>query len=258
MKAYRSLGSSCSFPQQPSIIEACSTLQAQRQQSESHAAQLSQQQGFSQVPLLKQQQPLPTTSLPPTASAAVQNLPPHVARQPAQPLHNSSVSITHSNPQQAQQPGAGPASGGLLPQVAQPHLATPPAWQGQLAKSGLLKCKAECLSSDTSDGPLSWPAVLDVRARVVVNHALELPKQHAPQHLVIRCIVSTSEPKNEQEFHEFCQYLTEKQRAGVVNLGSKASKHDLFLVPGASGVYQQLHMQDPKRECLVAITTCKL
>lgn len=142
--------------------------------------------------------------------------------------------------------------------MAHPQLATPPAWQGQLAKSGLLKCKAECLSTGSADGPLPWPAVLDVRARVVVNHALELPKQHAPQHLVIRCIVSTNEPKNEQDFHEFCQYLTEKQRAGVVNLGSKASKHDLFLVPGASGVYQQLHMQDPKKECLVAITTCKL
>lgn len=165
------------------------------------------------------------------------------------------MSVPQSGPQHAQQPVAGSIAGGLLPKANHP-LTTPPAWQGQLAKSGLLKCKAECLSGGSADGALPWPAVLDVRARVVVTHALELPKQHAPHHLVIRCIVSTNESKNDLDFHEFCQYLTEKQRAGVVNLGSKSSKHDLFLVPGAAGVYQQLHMQDPKRECLIAITTC--
>ena len=170
-------------------------------------------------------------------------------------MHKKSVSVPQSGPQHAQQPVAGSIASGLLPEAAYHLLTTPPAWQGRLAKSGLLKCKAECLSLGSADGALPWPAVLDVRARVVVTHALELPKQHAPQHLVIRCIVSTNEPKNELDFHEFCQYLTEKQRAGVVNLGSKSSKHDLFLVPGAAGVYQQLHIQDPKRECLVAITT---
>ena len=228
------------------------TLQAPNQQTEAHSAQPSKQQGPSQIPLLKQTQALPGTSLPPAAPPAAQHLAPHIDRQPSQPLHKPSVSIGQSGPQQAKQPVAGSNAGGSLPQ-----LATPPAWQGQLAKSGLLKCKAECLCLGAADGVLQWPAVLDVRARVVVTHALDLPKQHAPHRLVIRCIVSTNEPKNEQDFHVFCQYLTEKQRAGVVNLGSRSSKHDLFLVPGASDVYQQLHIQDPNKECLVAITTSK-
>ena len=232
------------FLQPAVMLTPVSTVQAQNQPNESHAVLLPQKP--------------PATSLPPIASAAAQNLPSHVNWQPSQPLHKASNSTPQSGPQRAQQPVAGSNTSGLLPQVAHPPLATPPSWQGQLAKSGLLKCKAECLSVGSADGVLSWPAVLDVRARVVVTHALELPKQHAPQHLVIRCIVPTSEPKNELDFHEFCQYLTEKQRAGVVNLGSKSSKHDLFLVPGASGVYQQLHVQDPNRECLIAITTSKL
>ena len=233
------------------------SVQTQNQRNESHSVQPCKQQGLPQVASLKQK-PAPLTSfLPPIASAAAQNLSSHVNQQPSQPLHKASVSVPQPGPQHAQQPAAGSNASGISPQVAHPPLATPPSWQGQLAKSGLLKCKAECLSAGSAGGALPWPAVLDVRARVVVTHALELPQQHAPQHLVIRCIVSKNEPKNELDFHEFCQYLTEKQRAGVVNLGSKSSKHDLFLVPGASGVYQQLHVQDPKRECLVAITTSR-
>lgn len=241
-------GHACScFLHSSSCCDLLPCLQAPRQQTDSQATHTSKQQGPSQHPSLKQTQAFPTPSLPP-APLAPQN------QQAVEPLHKSSIS---SGQPGLQQPTAGsaPAAAGGAPLLQALHPQR--AWQGHLAKSGLLKCKAECFSVSPADSALQWPAVLDVRARVVVTHALDLPKQHAPQHLVIRCIVSTREPKNEQDFHVFCQYLTEKQRAGVVNLGSRSSKHDLFLVPGASEVYQQLHIQNPNKECLVAITTLK-
>ena len=121
----------------------------------------------------------------------------------------------------------------------------------------MVKCKAECISTGASDAALSWPSVLDVRARVVVGHALEQPHQHPPQHVDIRRIVSTNDPKNQQHFHQFCEYLTEKQRAGVVNVGSRSNKHNMFLVPGSPDVFQQLRVQDPQQECLIAVMSLK-
>ncbi|KAL3143978.1 hypothetical protein ABBQ32_003788 [Trebouxia sp. C0010 RCD-2024] len=214
-----------------------------------------QHQGPSHNLSHKQTQALPTLSLPNPSlpSAPPQHLAPVDDRQASELLHRSFISSGQPGPQQPTAVSDANVSGHL------PHAgpATPPAWQGHLAKSGLLKCKAECVSLSPADSALQWPVVLDVRARVVVSHALDLPKQHAPHQLVIRCIVPPNDPKNEQDFHVFCQYLTEKQRAGVVNLGSRSSKHDLFLVPGGSEVYQQLRIQDPNKECLVAITTLR-
>ena len=249
----------------PSIM-----LQAKGAQNEAQGVQPARRQDPSPSPALLCNPSITTvTATRPAAAnaeaaAAAQQLPPHFyhhADQPVlQPLQQaSSDALGHLHPQQAQQQAAG--SNPNHPQPArhtgQEHSLKFSAWQGQLAKSGLLKCKAECLSVGLADHPLPFPAVLDVRARVVVSHALDLPKQHAPQHMVVRCIVPTKDPKNAEEFHVFCQYLSEKHRAGVVNLGSRAVKHDLFLVPGAPDVYQQLHMQDPHQECLVAITTAK-
>ncbi len=129
----------------------------------------------------------------------------------------------------------------------------PVAWRGHLAKTGVPKCRAECLSVGPADALLPWPKLLDVRARVVVARALEQSKAHAPQNVVIRCIVSTDDTGNSLQFHDFCEYLTEKQRAGVVNFKSNSNKHTMFLIPGCQDVYQQLRVHDPRQECLVAV-----
>ena len=121
----------------------------------------------------------------------------------------------------------------------------------------MIKCKAECLSIGPGDARLPWPAVLDVRARVVVTHALEQPAQQPANQVVIRSIVSPNDVKNQHHFHQFCEYLTEKQRAGVVNFGSGALKHTLFLIPGSREVFQHLHIHDPQKESLIAVMTVR-
>lgn len=256
-------------------------LQANGTQNEPQALQPARHQdpSPSPAPLLHTPNAAAVTATRPTAaaaeaSAAAQQLPPHLRHHTDEPVlqqpqkkSSNALGQSHSqqaHPQQAQSKQAQQQAVGSHSNHQQPvRLAghgqpvKSAVWQGQLAKSGLLKCKAECISVGLADHPLPFPAVLDVRARVVVSHALDLPTQHAPQRVVVRCIVPTKDPKNAEEFHVFCQYLTEKHRAGVVNLGSRAIKHDLFLVPGAPEVYQQLHMQDPCQECLVAITTAQ-
>ncbi|KAL0049053.1 hypothetical protein WJX82_005155 [Trebouxia sp. C0006] len=138
-------------------------------------------------------------------------------------------------------------------EAAKPPPSLPVAWRGHLAKTGVPKCRAECLSAGPADALLPWPKLLDVRARVVVARALEQSKAHAPQNVVIRCIVSTGDTGNSLQFHDFCEYLTEKQRAGVVNFKSNSNKHTMFLIPGCQDVYQQLRVHDPRQECLVAV-----
>ena len=138
-------------------------------------------------------------------------------------------------------------------EAAKPPPSLQVAWRGHLAKTGVPKCRAECLSAGPADALLPWPKLLDVRARVVVARALEQSKAHAPQNVVIRCIVSTDDTGNSLQFHDFCEYLTEKQRAGVVNLKFNSNKHTMFLIPGCQDVYQQLHVHDPGQECLVAV-----
>ncbi|KAL0029006.1 hypothetical protein WJX77_011645 [Trebouxia sp. C0004] len=138
-------------------------------------------------------------------------------------------------------------------EAVKPPPSLPVAWRGHLAKTGVSKCRAECLSIGPADALLPWPKLLDVRARVVVARALEQSKAHAPQNVVIRCIVSTDDIGNTLQFHDFCEYLTEKQRAGVVNFKSNSNKHTMFLIPGCQDVYQQLHVCDPQQECLVAV-----
>jgi len=144
-------------------------------------------------------------------------------------------------------------SGLQVAAAAKPPPSLPVAWRGHLAKTGVPKCRAECSSIGPADALLPWPKLLDVRARVVVARALEQSKAHAPQNVVIRCIVSTDDTGNSLQFHDFCEYLTEKQRAGVVNFKSNSNKHTMFLIPGCQDVYQQLHVHDPRQECLVAV-----
>ena len=156
------------------------------------------------------------------------------------------------DPMQSTQLANASAHGVAAPAAtARPPPSLQVAWRGQLAKSGRVKCKAECLSAGPGDASLPWPKVLDVNHRVVVARALESPKQHAPQQVVIRCVVSIDDAKNQQHFHHFCEYLTEKQRAGVIKSGPY--KHTMFLIPGCHDVFQQLQVRDPQKECLVAV-----
>ena len=151
----------------------------------------------------------------------------------------------------------------VLPGLRQAHkpsaqpVRVSPVWQGQLAKSGVPKCRAECIGVGGVDPALPLPPILDVCQRAPLSKAMDLPKQHAPQHVVVRCIVSTSSPKNAEHFHKFCQYLREKERAGVVEFGTEGRIRSLLLIPGTAAVYEQLHVQDPQQECLVAIATVK-
>jgi len=159
-----------------------------------------------------------------------------------------------SDPHQLKQlSGLQGAAAAAAAEAAKPPPSLPVAWHGHLAKTGVPKCRAECLSIGPADALLPWPKLLDVRARVVVARALEQSKAHAPQNMVIRCIVSTDDTGNSLQFHDFCEYLTEKQRAGVVNFKSSSNKHTMFLIPGCQDVYQQLHVRHPRQECLVAV-----
>ncbi len=280
---------SCTFLTVSISNSVCVYPQAHVKVHQSHDTQAPKQQTPSPPPPLPLQSP-PKLLMPEAAAAAVPShlLPPHLRPHSDQPhapqlLHREAATLIapsqppspqssqhHSSSTQPQLPqlqpqlswsqsrnAAAAAAAAAAPEAVRPPPSLLPAWRGQLAKSGMVKCKAECLSTGSADASVPWPTVLDVRARVVVAHALEQPKQHPPQHIVIRCVVSTDDAKNQHHFHQFCEYLTEKQRAGVVNFGSGSNKHTMFLIPGSPDVFQQMHVRDPHRECLIAVMILK-
>lgn len=257
-----------------------------------HITQSPMRQAPSPPPPLPLQSPPPLKPpLPGAAAPPPHHLPPHLAHlaHPSDPGPSSQVQHEHmgasalpppmlmADPRHASQQPARNAGSLTAPQLPRPQLdqtqstqlanasatgveaaivrappSLPVAWRGQLAKSGVVKCRAECLSNGPGDASMPWPKVLDVNARVVVARALEQAKQHAPQQVVIRCVVSIDDAKNQQHFHHFCEYLTEKQRAGVIKSDTKF--HTMFLIPGCRDVFQQLQVPDPQKECLVAVT----
>ena len=122
-------------------------------------------------------------------------------------------------------------------------------WHGQLAKSGVVKCKVEVVTKRTDQKP-SWPHILDVRNRVAVGRALEHPKHI----LYVTASNADTDANNRRNLHDFCKYLTEKQRAGVATVGTLSDQQrELYLVPGCAAVFKQLHVRGPQQECLVAI-----
>lgn len=162
--------------------------------------------------------------------------------------------IPSSETLQAQQQPAAPHSADRPPESG-PQRSWPPSedrsnlvsvWHGQLAKSGVVKCKVEVLAKRPDQKP-SWPALLDVRNRVAVDRAMEQPKH-------VLYVTARNDASDRRHFHEFCKYLTEKQRAGVVAVGSPSDQQrELYLVPGCAAVFKQLRLKGPQQECLVAV-----
>ena len=175
----------------------------------------------------------------------------------AQPVPEPSAprqQIPFSDTVQAQQQPAGPHSADRSPESGSQRPRQPSedrsnlmsVWHGQLAKSGVVKCKVEVLAKRPDQKP-SWPALLDVRNRVAVDRAMEQPKH-------VLYVTARNDASDRRHFHEFCIYLTEKQRAGVAAVGSPSDQQrELYLVPGCAAVFKQLRLKGPQQECLVAI-----
>ena len=83
--------------------------------------------------------------------------------------------------------------------------------------------------------------------------SIRLGQTASPPKLAIRRIVLRDDVSNQEKFHDFCGYLLEKQRGGLVTLPSATRKpSQLFLVPGSPLILQQLQVPSPGRECLLA------
>lgn len=108
-------------------------------------------------------------------------------------------------------------------------------WAGSIAKSTIPQCGV-CVSAASpyaARGCQGWPGTLDMQHRIMIPQALELWKEHDPDH---RGWAWVQPDGDSQAFDKFVQYLTARDRAGIVRppVAPNVLYHTLYLIPAPS------------------------
>lgn len=133
------------------------------------------------------------------------------------------------------------------PRAAPPVLAPAqrergPLWVGSVAKSTIRQCSV-CISVASpyaARGCQGWPDTLDMQHRIMIPQAIDLWKEHDPDHRGWAWVQPDGDP---QAFDNFVQYLCTRDRAGIVRppVAPDVLFHTLYLIPAPSDdVVQQV------------------
>lgn len=135
-----------------------------------------------------------------------------------------------------------------------------PSWSGTLAKSGETLCRLVCWDGANIQAwnaaavqePQGWPDVLDVRLRVDLNIAIKLEGECSLLYL------SAGDTSADREgLVKFIRYLTERRRAGVVQLkdggGDRSRDRTLYLIPPTDLVAQSLGISSVPKDSLIVL-----
>lgn len=134
-----------------------------------------------------------------------------------------------------------------------------PSWSGSLAKSGETLCKLVCWDQPNShkwgtasQEPKEWPNVLDVRLRVDLNIALKPEGERSLLHLS-----AGNDIADREGLMGFIQYLTDRTRAGVVQLkgssGDRSGDRTLYLIPPTESAAKALGVEVGARDSLIVL-----
>lgn len=134
-----------------------------------------------------------------------------------------------------------------------------PSWSGSLAKSGETLCKLVCWDQPNmhrwgaaSQEPKEWPNVLDVRLRVDLNIALKPEGERSLLHLS-----AGNDTSDREGLMRFIQYLTDRTRAGVVQLkgssGDRSGDRTLYLIPPTESAAKALGVEVGARDSLIVL-----
>lgn len=128
-----------------------------------------------------------------------------------------------------------PKTAQSAPEVAMAQQQTGPLWAGSVAKGTIPQCRV-CISVASpyaARGCKGWPAVLDMQHRIMMPQAMDLWKEHDPDH---RGWAWMQPDGDQQAFDNFVQYLCTRDRAGIVRppVEPDVLFHTLYLIPAPS------------------------
>lgn len=138
-------------------------------------------------------------------------------------------------------------------------------WSGRVGRPSTLPCQAACADGPTPDAPAGslaatepheWPKLLEVRARIPTTAlmAQKLPALGEAERAVRR-LTADGGPEDRHAFVRFMQYLGDKQRSGVVELGIGAGgfPRTMYLVPPSRSICDDLRVTWQPQEILLAV-----
>lgn len=128
-----------------------------------------------------------------------------------------------------------------------------------------MPCRAVCNDGPSSDAPAGslaasepsvWPPMLEVRARIPTTALMtqKLPALGEGERAVRR-LTADGGAEDRHAFVRFMQYLGDKQRSGVVELGIGAAgfARTMYLVPPTRSICDDLKVTWHPQEILLAV-----